>query len=82
MQRKAAASASCNRTLFIALFLFVAAAMFTLGMLALPSQAQADLDCNDFATKTRAGVTSAGPSLLFFSSVSSSRSSISRRPRE
>jgi micrococcal nuclease len=40
MQRKASASALCNRTLFIAFVLFVAAVMFAVGMLATPSQAQ------------------------------------------
>ena len=40
MHCKAAASALRNRTVFIAFFLFVAAAMFALGVLANPSQAQ------------------------------------------
>ena len=56
MQRKAAASALRNRiAVLIAFFLFVAAAMFALGMLAISSQAQdRDLDCADFATQEEA----------------------------
>ena len=55
MQRKVAASALCNRTAFIAFFLFTAAVVFAPGMLATPSQAQdGDLDCADFATRAEA----------------------------
>ena len=55
MQRKPLASPLCYRTSFIAFFLSVAAAMFALGMLAAPSQAQdRDLDCADFRTQEEA----------------------------
>lgn len=54
MQRKAAPSALCNRTPFISHFLIVAAAMFAVGMLTAPAQAQDDLDCDDFATQQEA----------------------------
>jgi micrococcal nuclease len=40
MQRRVAASSLCNRTLLVAYVLFVAAALFAVGMLATPSQAQ------------------------------------------
>jgi len=40
MQRKAAASALCNRNLLIVFFLIIASAMLAVGMLATPSQAQ------------------------------------------
>ena len=40
LQHRVAASVLCNRTAFIACLVFVASAMFALGMLATPSQAQ------------------------------------------
>ena len=40
MQRKVTAPTLCNRTVFVAFILFVAAAMLAVGMLATPLQAQ------------------------------------------
>jgi hypothetical protein len=54
MQRKAAESPPHHARFFAALCLTIASMMLVLGVFAIPSQAQADLDCSDFRTQEEA----------------------------